>query len=130
MHSGRGNHFADRLVIALWNAVLFGVAEGICLVILRAYPAIRAPFKTSLDALWIAPTVNSVVFSAIVVGLVLSARFVPVLKALRVIVITDAFFTFIGTFAVIFSTGLIHALAAIVLAAGLTVALCRRLDIH
>jgi arylsulfatase A-like enzyme len=118
---------SDPFVIAAWTATIFGLMEGVILVIWRAYPAILAPYKVSADVLWIAPALNLVLFSIAAASLLLLAKLVR--KRLNIsdsLIIYGAFF-FLGLFAVISVPKIIHLVSAAVLSLGLAAAACRKL---
>jgi len=119
---------SDLFVTAAWAAVIFGLLEGVVLLICRAYPAIVAPYKVSTDALWIAPIVDLVLFSFAAAGLLL------VFKAARKrlgdsqsLIVAYGIFFFFGIFAVVSVPKIIHPASAALLSLGLAVVFCRKL---
>ena len=120
---------SDVLVIAAWAAAIFGLIEGIILVICRAYPANVAPYKVSNDALWIAPLLDLGIFlivgTAVLLIIKIGSKW---LHGARIPAIVFGIFIFLGIFAVVSVPKLIHHLSAVVLSFGLTTALCRKLS--
>lgn len=115
-------------MIAAWAATIFGLMEGCVLIICRAYPAILAPYKVSNDALWVAPIVDLFLFSLVALGLLLVTK--PGQKwlgsSLMPILVYGSFF-FLGIFAVVAVSRIIHLVSAAVLSLGLTVVFCRKI---
>jgi arylsulfatase A-like enzyme len=119
---------SDIFVIAAWTAAIFGLLEGLVLVICRAYPANVAPYKVSNHALWIAPGFDIIVFSVIAAGLLLAAMLGRGwLSSSRLPLAVYGFFIFIGVFAPISIPKIVHPLSAALLSLGLTVVICRKL---
>ena len=119
---------SDIFVIAAWSATIFGLMEGIVLIICRAYPANVAPYKVSNDALWIAPTIDLVVFFVAAAGMLLLGKLRRNwLSRSRLPIFAYGVFIFFGIFAVISIPKLVHLVSTAVLSLGLSVALCRKL---
>lgn len=119
---------SDIFIVAAWSATIFGLLEGIILIICRAYPAILAPYKVSNDALWIAPIVDLFLFSLVALALLLLIELGRKrLKSSYLLILIYGFFIFIGIFAVISVPRIIHLISAAVLSLGLTVVFCRKL---
>jgi arylsulfatase A-like enzyme len=119
---------SDIFVVAAWAATIFGLVEGVVLLICRAYPAIVAPYKVSTDALWIAPIVDLVIFSFAAMGLLLLLKVGRKwLSDSHPLIVAYGVFFFIGVFAVISVPKIIHSLSAAVLSLGLAVVFCRKL---
>ena len=120
---------SDIFVIAAWSAAIFGLVEGIVLIICRAYPANVAPYKVSNDALWITPILDLILFVLVAAGILslvkLGRRW---LNSSRVTIFAYGVFIFLGIFAVISIPKIIHLPSAAVLSLGVSVALCRKLS--
>ena len=120
---------SDMFVIAAWSAVIFGIVEGLILVICRAYPANVAPYKVSNDALWIAPALDLIIFLLVAAGMLLLFTLRRKwLRASRQLILAYGIFFFLGIFAVISVPKIIHPLSAAILSLGLAIALCRKLN--
>ena len=118
----------DIFVIAVWSATIFGLLEGLMLVVCRAFPAILAPYKVSTDALWITPILDICLFSLAAVGILfLSLLGRKWLDKTNLLIAIYGFFIFTGTFALISGPRIIHVFSAVLLSLGLTLALCRKL---
>ena len=117
----------DSFVIAAWAATLFGLVEGSVLLICRAYPAVLAPYKVSVHALWIAPIVDLILFLAI--ALVLPTLLKPVRRWLNgsELLYAYGFFVFLGCFTILVTPRIIHWASLIILSLGLTVVAYRKL---
>jgi arylsulfatase A-like enzyme len=119
---------SDIFVVAAWSATIFGLMEGIVLIICRAYPANVAPYKVSNDALWVAPILDLVVFLVVASGVLLVVKLGRRwLSDSRWPFFVYGIFIFLGLFAVISIPKIVHVLSAAVLSLGLSVALCRKL---
>ncbi len=119
---------SDIFVIAAWAAAIFGLLEGLVLIVCRAYPANVAPYKVSNHALWIAPSFDIAVFSVLAAGLLLVAIVGRGwLGGSRLPLAVYGFFIFIGVFAPISIPKIVHPLSAALLSLGLTAVICRRL---
>ncbi len=119
---------SDIFVIAVWAATIFGLLEGLMLVICRVYPTILAPYKVSTEVLYIAPILDLFLFSLVALGLFfLVRRGGKWLRSPDLLVLVYGFFIFLGVFAVISGPRIIHLLSAALLSLGLTVAFCRKL---
>jgi arylsulfatase A-like enzyme len=116
-------------VVAAWSATIFGLMEGIVLIICRAYPANVAPYKVSNDALWVAPIIDLVVFLVVAAGVLLLVQLGRRwLSYSRWPIVVYGVFIFLGIFAVISVPKIVHLLSAALLSLGLSVALCRKLN--
>ena len=114
--------------MAAWAATIFGLLEGVILVICRAYPANVAPYKVSNDALWITPLFDIFLFSIVAGGVLLvtmSGR--RWLSGSHLPLVVSGVFIFIGVFAPISIPKIVHPLSAALLSLGLTVVICRKL---
>jgi arylsulfatase A-like enzyme len=108
--------------------MIFGLVEGLVLVICRAYPANVAPYKVSNDALWIAPILDLIVFFVAAAGMLLLMKLRRKwLSSSRLPNFAYGVFIFLGIFAVISIPKSVHLVSAAVLSLGLSVALCRKL---
>ncbi len=114
-------------MIAAWAATLSGLVEGIVLVICRAYPAILAPYKVSVHALWITPIVDSIPF--LVIASILPALLKPAQRWLKNSELLCAYgvFSFLGFFTILAAPKIIHWASLAILPLGLAVAICRKL---
>ena len=120
---------SDIFVVAAWSATIFGLIEGLILVICRAYPANVAPYKVSNDALWIAPIVDLVFFCLAAGGLLLVVKLAQSwLSNSRLLIIAYGVFIFLGLLGAISVPKVVHLLSAMLLSLGFAVALCRKLD--
>jgi arylsulfatase A-like enzyme len=120
---------SDIFVIAAWSAVIFGLVEGLVLVICRAYPANVAPYKVSNDALWVAPVLDLIIFLLVAAGMLLLMKLGRKwLNGMQWPIFAYGAFIFLGIFAVISVPKIIHLLSAAVLSLGLSVAFCRKLS--
>ena len=118
----------DVFAIAAWSAVGFGLIEGAILCIIRAFPVLRAPYKVSPEILWVAPAVNLVLFLLVAVVLIAvlgAMRRLDTAYRLRAVYGT---FIFLGLLAVLAAPGVLHVVAAAVLAMGGAFALASRLS--
>jgi arylsulfatase A-like enzyme len=117
----------DSVVIAAWAATLFGLVEGAVLLISRAYPAVLAPYKMSVHALWIPPIVDVMPF--LIVAPVLPTLLKAVRRWLKGSDLLAAYgvYSFLGFVTVLATTKTIHWVAVVVLPLGLAVTVCRML---
>src|SRR5262247_552177 len=115
----------DSFVIAVWAATLSGLIEGIVLVICRAYPAILAPYKVSVHALWVTPIVDSIPF--LVISPILPALLKRARRWLKASELLCAYglFVFLGFFTILAAPKIIHWASLVILPLGLAVAVCR-----
>ena len=117
----------DGLVVAAWAGTVFGFIEGVVLVICRAYPAILAPYKVSVHALWVTPIVDAIAFLMVALFLPgmlrLSRRW---LKSSELL-IAYGFFSFLGFLTIMAAPRTFHWAALAILPLGLAIAVCRRL---
>jgi arylsulfatase A-like enzyme len=111
--------------LAVTSAVVFGVLEGLVLTFLRDYPALRAPYKVSPAALWVAPLVNLAVFASAGVCLRAVVRVRRITDDRVLLRLALATYLFLGVFAVLDAPGVLHRAAVGVLALGLAVAISR-----
>ncbi|MCG3160256.1 MAG: hypothetical protein JMDDDDMK_01325 [Acidobacteria bacterium] len=117
----------DNFVIAAWAATIFGLMEGVVLVICRAYPAILAPYKVSVHALWIAPAINLILFLVIALALMLLTKLARRWLKEPELLFTYGFFVFLGFVTVLAAPRIIHWVTILILPLGLAAAFCRKL---
>lgn len=118
---------SNRLSVAVWAGVLFGLLEGVVLFVCRFYPAVLAPYKVTAAVLWVAPLLDALLFAA-------AALVLPLfLKPLRRFRWADGaapvygFFVFAGLSGAATAPRVLYPAAALLLAAGLTAVFCRYL---
>src|SRR5687768_7875881 len=131
---------ANIAAIAIWSGAIFGIVEGGVLAVARQFPAIGAPYKTSVHVLWVAPFLNVLLFlafagvlSAILFAVRRVKRRSPAADDQRArsdnpesdVLIAVAVFTFLGVYGVISAPRLLHPASAAILAAGVGIAAFR-----
>ncbi len=116
----------DTLPLAMWSGLLAGVLEGVVFLVARDYPLINAAHKVSVDGMWLAPLLDTILWLFAGVALLpvwlLLSRFLPRQRVLQI--------AFVVFFAPAFVTPLIapevlKPYGAGVLALGVSVALVR-----
>lgn len=108
----------DAFVIAASAAMIFGLLEGVILCISRYYPAIFAAHKVSPHVLWVAPVLDLLLFLPAAAALMVLARIIQRWFHSPILLTAYGCFIFLGVFPVIAAAGVIHPVAAAVLAAG------------
>src|SRR5688572_30372404 len=131
---------ANIAAIAIWSGAIFGIVEGGVLAVTRQFPTIGAPYKTSVNVLWVAPFLNVLLFLAF--AGVLSAILLAVRRVKRRsptaddqgarsdnlesdVLVAFAVFTFLGVFGVISAPRVLHPASGAILAAGVGIAAFR-----
>ena len=109
---------SDTFVIAVWAAMIFGLLEAIILCVSRYYPAIFAAHKVSPHVLWVAPVLDLLLFLPAAAALTILTKFIQRRFPLPSLLTAYGCFIFLGVFPVIAASGVIHPLAAVILAAG------------
>ncbi len=118
---------SDIIVVAAWVTLTTSLLEGCVWVWTRAYPALNAAHKVSLDALWVAPVLNLACFLAFSLLLIpwmpklarrLGARLWPGLYGL---------FLFFGISLTMLAPLIFYRLGALMMSLGLAVVLGRQL---
>lgn len=115
-----GASLTELTVQAVWAGYLFGLIEGIVLVLTRLLPTINAAHKVSPDILWIASLTSIVFASGVALALWLAGRTILVRRGLPARAAV-ACFTFLGSLAVLAGPGVLHWSGTLLLAAGLMV---------
>ncbi|MBI4589075.1 MAG: sulfatase, partial [Candidatus Rokubacteria bacterium] len=119
---------SDALAVAVWTATVFGFLEGVALSVSRLFPAVLAPYKVSLHALWIAPALDLPLFLLAAAGLLPLLGVIGRWRGARPLLITHGVFVFLGTVTVVTAPAVIHPIAATLLSLGVTAAWCRGLS--
>ena len=115
----------DIACIAVWCAVVFGLIAGTMYEVLSFYerPAtILGLSATNAHIIWIEPAFDVLLYLLLVPAVVLSAR---VLRVARRELYAFGFFSFVSFLGWLLVPARLHRVAALILAAGLAVWLCR-----
>jgi arylsulfatase A-like enzyme len=107
---------------------VYGLLEGLALVLTIPFPAILAPYKGSIHLLWVAPLLALPIYLCLVVAI---ASAVPVLRRWQIRVTPALVFSglsFFGLWTIITVPKLLHPAASVLLALGIAVTLHRRIQ--
>ena len=118
-------HTTQPLVLAVWAGLVFGLAEGVALVLIRGFPTLRAPYKVSEDILWAGPLLHIATYIVVAAAVWGIAGILHRSGAARLRWVAAAL-VLAGTTTVLNAPGVLHPLSVPVLAVGLTLAAMRR----
>ncbi len=106
------------VVLAAWAAFVSGLVEGAVLALAHRFPVILASKKAPPDAIWIAPALDILLFSAVAIVLATALRVLRLRHEERALRAAVWLFTFLGVYGVVAAPGIIHRVSALLLAAG------------
>lgn len=112
---------ADIFVIAVWTALIFGLAEGLVLNASRANPVLFAPYKLSAHVIWVAPLIDIILFLVPAFLLMLLFKIIPEQYRDLFSNLILGFFLFLGFFAILFAPKLLHIASVVLLSLGLAI---------
>jgi hypothetical protein len=128
MTSGsRAVRLGDVLTIAVWTALGFGLVEGVLLDVSRSWPKVLAPYKASAHLLWVAPLVDIAMFGACAAAVWMALGLFQRLVGDRALILAWGLLLFAGAATVAVTLRVISPISAVLLAAGVSVAICRSL---
>ncbi len=111
---------ADYLLFGIWFGLLGGVAEVVVLALSKIF--LHRYLHIGIDTIWMTPLADVILFSVLGGVLSLTAIRVPHLVSLRLVVFV---YTFLGLLSLLFMFSWLENLAALVLAAGISVQTAR-----